>query len=65
MNFPVAPQSTRAVAAMVLDLYCRQMGNRIACSDLFATSTEVMTEEEGDVAAPSYSKKMLLPFHQH
>ena len=46
MKFPVALQSTRAVVAMVLTPYCSQMGNRIAHSDLFATSTEVMTEEE-------------------
>ena len=65
MKFPVAPQSTRAVAAMVLDLYCRQMGNQIACLDLSATSTDMMTEEEGDVAAPSCSKKTLLPFCRH
>ena len=46
MKFPVALQSTRAVVAMVLTPYCSQMGNQIAHSDLFATSTEVMTEEE-------------------
>ena len=34
------------------------MGNRIACSDLFATSTEVMTEGEDIVTTPC-SKKIL------
>ena len=58
MKFPVSPQSMRTVVAMVLALYCSQMGNWIAHSDLFATSTEVMTEEE-DVVTTSCSKKML------
>ena len=43
MRFPVAPQSIRVVVAMVLILYCRRMGNRIAHSDWLATSTEAMT----------------------
>ena len=46
MKFPVALQSTRAVVTTVLFLYCSQMGNQIARLDLFATSTEAMTEEE-------------------
>ena len=65
IKFPVALQSMRAMAAMVLNLYCSQMGNRIAHSDLSATSTEAMTEEEGDVATPSCSKNMPLLFHWH
>ena len=52
MKFPVAPQSMRAVVAMVLTPYCSRMGNCIAHSAWFATSTEVMTEE-ADVVATS------------
>ena len=63
MKFPIAPQSTRAVVAMVLSPYCSQMGNQVACSDLFATSTEVMTEEE-DVVTASWSNKTLRLFHR-
>ena len=48
---------------MVLTLYCSRMGNQIACSDLFATNTEAMTEEE-DVVTASCSKKMLRLFCQ-
>ena len=51
MKFPVAPQSTRVVVATVLAPYCSRMGNQIAHSDLFATSTEAMTEEEDVVTA--------------
>ena len=40
------------------------MGNRIACSDLFATSTEAMTEEE-DIVTTFCSKKTLCLFCQH
>ena len=65
IKFPVALQSMRAVAATVLNLYCSQMGNQIAYSDLSATSTEAMTEEEGDIATPSCSKKTPLLFHWH
>ena len=52
MKFPVAPQSMRAVVATVLAPYCSRMGNCIAHSAWFATSTEAMTEEE-DVVATS------------
>ena len=62
MKFPIAPQSTRAVVAMVLALYCSQMGNQIAHSDLSATSTEAITEEE-DIVTTSCSKKTLCLFH--
>ena len=63
MNFPVAPQSTRAVVTMVLAPYFRRIGNQIAHLDWFATSTEASVKE-GDVAATSCSKKMLRLFHR-
>ena len=45
----------------VLALYCSRMENQIAHSDLFATSTEAITEEEDIVMTPC-SKKMLRLF---
>ena len=65
MKFPVAPQSMRVVVMTVLVLYCRRIGNRIACSDWLATSTEVMMGEEDDVEASSCFKKTPPLFHQH
>ena len=63
IKFLVAPQSMRVVVATVLAPYFRQIGNRIAQSDWFATSTEAMTKE-GDITVPSCSKKTLLLSHQ-
>ena len=60
MKFPVAPQSMRAMVATVLTPYCSRMGNQIAHSDLFATSTEAMTEEEDVVATPCSKKTLRL-----
>ena len=62
MKFPVAPQSTRAVVATVLTPYCSRIGNLIARLDLFATSTEVITEEE-DIVTTSCAKKTFCLFH--
>ena len=63
MKFLVAPQSMRAVVAVVLAPYCRRMGKQIALSDLFTTSTDARTKEE-DIAASSFSKKTLCLFCQ-
>ena len=41
----------------VLALYCRQMGNWIARSNLSTASIEAMTEKEEDVVTSSCSKK--------
>ena len=62
IKFPVALQSTRAVVTTVLTLYCREIGNQIARSDLFATSTEAIMEEE-DIVTASCSKKMVCLSH--
>ena len=61
MKLLVAPQLMRAVVTTVLAPYFKRMGNWIARSDWFATNTDASVMEE-DVAATSFSKKMLCLF---
>ena len=55
MKFPVAPQSMRAVVAMVLAPYCSRMGNWIARSDLFVLQSFFLI-------VPSYFSLILIVY---